>query len=683
MRHFPPRLLSITPTPKKPPMHRLSLLSLMLLFLFGNKQAVDDFRHADAASVPAARVAVVVPAKAAPGQQGEYRAARETAQTITAMLGELGLDADVIDEDAIVGGALGQRRVVILPYNPTLGNDCAEVLARLVDSGGKLLVCYSLHPRLGTALGFGKAKYVQQQRAGQFAEMRFDALDIAGLPKSVRQASWNITTAEPAGYNARVIGRWFDDAGHPTGHPAMLLSDRGAFHSHIVLRDDHDGNKRLLATLLGRLAPPLWKQMAQTRLQRASQVGHCTSVEEVAAYAKTAGGDTAYVEQARQALKQANEHFAQGAYVQTVDLAQTAHDALVQVYLRAADSPPREGRAMWNHSGTGAYPGDWERSAKLLSENGLNMILPNMLWGGVAHYPSDVLPRSATFRQYGDQIEQCCAAAKKHGIEVHVWKVNYNLNGAPKEFVEKVRREGRTQVAVKGQSSEWLCPSHPENQKLELESMLEVARRYPVDGLHFDYIRYPDGAHCYCDGCRRRFETQSGRAVSDWPKECFSGSRKEEYRDWRCRQITTLVAAVSREARKIRPGLKISAAVFGAYPDCRKSIGQDWPEWIKAGYLDFVCPMNYTANDAAFLSLIRSQTKLIEGRAPLYPGIGASVFPGILTADRVVGQIYHARSLGAAGFTIFDFNSSTAASVVPGVGLGAGARRAVPPHHAR
>jgi len=156
-----------------------------------------------------------------------------------------------------------------------------------------------------------------------------------------------------------------------------------------------------------------------------------------------------------------------------------------------AASPPREVRAVWNHSGTGAYPGDWQRSAKLLAENGFNMILPNMLWGGVAHYPSDVLPPSATFQKYGDQIEQCCAAAKKHGIEVHVWKVNYNLATAPKDFVAKLRREGRTQVSAKGEPSDWLCPSHPENQKLELESMLEVARKYPVDGLHFDYIRYP------------------------------------------------------------------------------------------------------------------------------------------------------------------------------------------------
>ena len=125
-------------------------------------------------------------------------------------------------------------------------------------------------------------------------------------------------------------------------------------------------------------------------------------------------------------------------------------------------------------------------------------------------------------------------------------------------------------------------------------------------------------------GCRERFEADNGRKVADWPKECHSGPRKQEYNDWRCRQITSLVSAVSREARQLRPGLKISAAVFGAYPSCRESVAQDWPAWIKAGYLDFVCPMDYTARDAEFVSLVTSQMKLIEGRVPLYPGIGAT-----------------------------------------------------------
>ena len=356
-------------------------------------------------------------------------------------------------------------------------------------------------------------------------------------------------------------------------------------------------------------------------------------------------------------------------------------DTAIRFRRLAAESPRREGRAMWNHSGTGAYPGDWQRSAKLLAQNGFNMILPNMLWGGVAHYPSDVLPR-AHVRALWRSNPTVLRGGEKHGLEVHVWKVNYNLATAPKEFLEKLRRQGRTQVSVAGEPCDWLCPSNPENRKLELESMLEVARRYPVNGLHLDYIRYPDSAHCYCDGCRRRFETESGRKVLDrnWPKECYSGERKEEYNDWRCRQITALVAAVSREAKKIRPGLKISAAVFGSYPACRESVAQDWPTWIKAGYLDFVCPMDYTASDAAFVSLVRSQIKLTAGRVPLYAGIGATATGSTLAPDRVVGQIVLARSLGAAGFTIFNFEPSTAAAVVPAVGLGAGSRKTVPPH---
>jgi uncharacterized lipoprotein YddW (UPF0748 family) len=348
----------------------------------------------------------------------------------------------------------------------------------------------------------------------------------------------------------------------------------------------------------------------------------------------------------------------------------------------SAASPPREGRAMWNHSGTGAYPGDWERTAKLLADSGFNMVLPNMLWGGVAHYPSDLLPRSGTFQKFGDQIAQCCTAAKKHGLEVHVWKVNFNLITAPKSFIEKLRCEGRTQVSAKGKPSDWLCPSHPENQKLERDSMLEVARKYAVDGLHFDYIRYPDGQHCYCDGCRRRFEAQTGRKVSDgnWPTECYSGSRADEYRDWRCRQITQLVADVSRRAREIRPGIRISAAVFGAYPDCRKSVGQDWPEWIKAGYLDFVCPMDYTEDDAVFSRLVRRQVGLVDGRVPLYPGIGATASRSKLTPEHALEQIRRARTLGANGFVIFNLDGKTAVSIVPEVGRGLGtADRCVAP----
>jgi len=139
------------------------------------------------------------------------------------------------------------------------------------------------------------------------------------------------------------------------------------------------------------------------------------------------------------------------------------------------------------------------------------------------------------------------------------------------------------------------------------------------------------------------------------------------------------VAAVGREAKKLRPKLKISAAVFGSYPACRESVAQDWPAWIDAGCLDFVCPMNYTDDDAEFASLVRRQVKRIGGKTPLYAGIGVTLAGKTLAPDRVVGQILSARSLGAQGFCLFNFDPATAA-ILPDVGDGIGDQPAAPPH---
>ncbi|MFQ5463956.1 MAG: hypothetical protein ACE5E5_15190, partial [Phycisphaerae bacterium] len=64
------------------------------------------------------------------------------------------------------------------------------------------------------------------------------------------------------------------------------------------------------------------------------------------------------------------------------------------------------------------------------------------------------------------------------------------------------------------------------------------------------------------------------------------------------------------------------------------------------------------------------------GRIPLYPGIGQ----WRLSDDRTVGQIHHARELGAAGFTIFNLTRGSAESVVPAIAAGVGKQKAVPPH---
>jgi len=627
-------------------------------------------------------VALVIPsAELHPGDR-EMRNALSAADAVGDMLGQLGLGSDAIDEKAVAHGALERRRVAILAGNPGVAADAMAALEQFIDGGGKVLVCYNLPAELGKAMGFARAKYLRPQPPGQFAEIRFEAPDMPGMPKAVRQNSWNITTAEPAGHNARVVARWFDPEGKPTGHAAMLVSDRGAFFSHIVLGDDPEGKRQMLAALLGHLHPPLWKEIVKSKLGLLLRVGHFENPGDLARYVSMSSDAVAQekIQAANKVYQEAMRKQASQDYPEAIELAGESRRLMVEAYLRATPSRAAEGRAFWEHSGLGAYPGDWDRTAKELAAAGFNMVIPNMLWGGLARYESDILPRAKILGEHGDQIAQCAAACKKHALEAHIWKVNYNLSNAPREFVEKLRKEGRTQVSARGEPHDWLCPSHPENFKLELESMLEVARKYDVAGLHFDYIRYPDGEHCYCEGCRSRFESESGTKVANWPRDCFRGPRTKEYRDWRCQQITRLVEAVHREAKKIKPGIKISAAVFGGYPVCRESVGQDWVAWIKAGYLDFVCPMDYTESDLGFAALVSRQIELVGKRIPVYPGIGATASRSALSVDRVVGQIHHARSLGANGFTIFNLDRGTIEGIVPGVGLGAGAKPAVPPH---
>jgi uncharacterized lipoprotein YddW (UPF0748 family) len=620
-------------------------------------------------------VAIIVPS---PNARAESQTASQTAELVGGMLRELGLGSDAIEEQAIADGALGDRDVAILAYTPGLSNEAVAGLVQYAERGGKVLVCYQLPTALGNALGFSHPAYFRQEREGQFAEVRFNDKTMMGLPAAMRQASWNITAAQPSGFQARVVGYWYDLDGQPTNQPALLVSERGAFFSHIFLPDDRATKQRMLAALLGHLAPDLWKQMATAALEQCGQAGHCTDLDSAIDYLSSSprAEVAKALKSAHLALSQAHKAMLDRKYPEAINHAASVHQQLVQAYLLAQPSRHNEGRACWNHTGTGAYPGDWERTARELADAGFNMVLPNMLWGGRAHYASEVLPRSRTFQQYGDQIEQCVTACKKHGLEVHVWKVNWNLSGAPADFIHMVHAENRNQMSVDGQAHDWLCPSHPENQQLELASMLEVAKNYDVDGLHFDYIRYPDRTKCYCDGCRQRFEQHRRREVSDWPQACYSGKLRAEYTQWRCDQITQLVKAVHEHAKRLRPNIQISAAVFGAYPSCRESVGQDWPEWVKADYLDFVCPMDYTQDDTQFAKLVSSQLELVSGRIPIYPGIGQ----WRLSEDRTVGQIHLARKLGAAGFTMFDLTPESIRSAVPAIRLGVGSDKTTPVH---
>ncbi|MYB95905.1 family 10 glycosylhydrolase [Candidatus Poribacteria bacterium] len=629
-------------------------------------------------------IAIVLPKKTPQVSEGDVQYARSVAKRFNRMLNGIGLTADTLEEASLSEPQLKSRRLVILPLNPVIAPQTESLLKNFIANGGKLFVTYTLSDTVAPLLGLRQTDWLKQEAPGHFASIQLNAPDILDMPVSIRQASWNVTVAKPTTPDTKIIGYWHNAKGESTGLPALSVGKSGVFFSHIFLPDDIQRKMQMLAALLGHLVPEFRRPFAEQAIAAMTTIGHTKNFTELKQFVQHSD-----VPEANEALKtgtdlmkRARAEYSAEAYNTAITVARASRAELSKAYFLSHVSVETEGRAVWNHSGLGAYPGDWERSAKELASAGVNIVLPNMAWAGVAHYPSKILPQSKTFTQYGDQIAQCVEAAHTHGLEVHVWKITWNLEGAPKEFVEKIRAEKRTQVSATGQALNWLCPSHPKNVLLELDSSLEIVTNYDVDGIHLDYIRYPGSHACYCDGCRQRFVLATRLQIDEWPAAVLpkTGAHSEKYIEWRAQQITRLVRLLHKRLRKADSKIKISAAVFGWYPGCITTIGQDWIAWAKAGYVDFVCPMNYTEDTDYFTELLTNQLARMPKDVAIYPGIGATASNSLLTPDTVIEQIYLSRNLGASGWTIFDYSLDISETVLPAFTMGVTKRKAKPPH---
>jgi uncharacterized lipoprotein YddW (UPF0748 family) len=615
------------------------------------------------------------------GVGSEQRTAAEVAKRCSDYLNKVGVPHTVLTDNDVAGGALAGKKVAVLCYNPGISAEAVAQLREFCAGGGKVIAFYNGNRDLLDLLGVANVTYKPRTVPGQYATVTFEGAP-EGTPASMGQDTWNINSFSAGGNNARIIGWWTDVEGK-RGDPAVLLSDNGAYMGHILTGSDPDNQGMFLVALIGHFMPEVWKQAAEAALTTTASIGPFKDRSALLEFLRSNAPAASkakideLVAQAEQCQKEIGDLTAAGRYREVLSVAARMRAMLAEAYCRCHNSRDGEFRAVWNHSGTGDC-GTWDEAMRRLAEANFNAVVPNMWWGGIAHYDSKLLPHSQTFTERGDQIAQCVAAGKKYGIEVHPWKVNWNLSTAPQSFVDQMRAEGRLQKNVRGEEVRWLCPSDPRNFELERDTMLEVVRNYDVDGIHFDYIRYPGGDTCYCDGCRERFEKYIGRKVENWPEDCFSGPLKAQYRQFRCDNITRLVKAVSEEARKIKPWVKISAAVFNNYPACKNDVGQDWVLWCKEGYLDFVCPMNYFGSDSSFRNAVTRQVGYVGGAVPLYSGIGGFIIPD----DQAVGQVEIARAAGADGFIVFNMGESLARNGLPRFAMGVTSAKASLPHNA-
>jgi uncharacterized lipoprotein YddW (UPF0748 family) len=597
---------------------------------------------------------------------------QETIDRHVAWLGSYNVDCGVLSGTNVEAGLLAQSRLAILPYNENISAAQWTALESFVAAGGKLLVYYLLPARMEPLLGMRATGWSQ----GDFAAWEFADPSIPALPARVQQASWNITCAIPNGtLNSRVTATWQDSHGTSTGHGAWLTSDHGYFMSHVLLGDDADRKSFALLCLVAHFVPEVWPTAAASAVDGIGRVGEYRNYAEAVAGIRRDAASTlrgplveAELAAAEADWLSAMALLAAGDYAQAILTAQAAQSHLRQAYFLSLKPVTPEFRAFWEHQATGPYPGNWTAAVTALVTNGFTAVFPNMLWGGLAHYNSAVLPHSSEYAAYGDQIAACVSAAHAQGLQVHVWKVNWNLGGAPQSFIASLHAANRTQVSRDGQPIDWLCPSHPDNFALETNSMLEVVRNYDVDGIHFDYIRYPDSDYCYCSGCSARFQSQTGLTVTNWPAGVLTaGALRDAFLDWRRAQVTRLVSAVHAGVKALKPGVKVSAAVFPDAPSAFDDVGQDWRKWITDGLVDFLCPMDYTTAMTSFTNLVAQQITYAAGRIPIYPGIGAF----ILEPDGFLAQLQETRAAHTGGFTVFELSPDAVANLLPAARAGA------------
>lgn len=614
----------------------------------------------------------IVYGTASESDRGDGRLVGDLVGEMESILGEAGLPYTVVTDDAVARGALRDRRLAIFPLNFALAPGEAAAVRHFAENGGAIIGCYSLNAELARLAGVAGKDFRSGGPDTPFRVVVFNDEAPDGVPSSFAQRSANSMAPRPA-ENGQIIASWHDDQGQNTGVPAAIMSPEGMYFSYILYAGDvgktsqfmlaaiaHLADYDVYAPALAALHGRLWdfrRFSGRHALESAcrDEPMACAAMQQADVLA-----DKAAAQQEAGSLLQ--------AYL-TLRQARAAAETAFVRSLPAGDG--REFRGAWQHDVS--VPGqDWDEHFRGMAELHLNAYLPNVCAASYAHYESDLLPTSPFVRQHGPQVGPMLDAARRHGIKVHLWRVNYNLWRPDQNEIDGYAAQGRLcrdpqgRIVGLDRGTATLCPSHPANQQFEIDCMVEMTRKFHPDGIHFDYIRYPGPKACYCPGCRNRFEARLGRRVAEWPSDVLDGGPlREDYLQFRRDQITTVVRETSRQSREIDPDVLISAAVFSNWDSpwgARDGVGQDWPLWARNGYLDFVCPMNYTQSAGELTALVKRQKELLDGRIPLQSGIGAYRTGSAWQAGDLVDT---ARSAGADGLCFFDYRGRVVGEYLP------------------
>ena len=198
-----------------------------------------------------------------------------------------------------------------------------------------------------------------------------------------------------------------------------------------------------------------------------------------------------------------------------------------------------------------------------------------------------------------DALQFAISECHKRGMEIHAWIVSIPLGKWNGTGCTKMRKK-HPQLVLKIGDEGYMNPESIQTGDYLADICREIVRNYDVDGIHLDYIRYPET-------WKKKVNKYQGRT-----------------------HITNIVRRISTTVKSEKPWVKMSCSPIGKYDDLTRfwsrgwnantTVCQDAQGWLREGLMDELFPMMYF-RDNNFFPFAIDWAECSYGRI-VAPGLG-------------------------------------------------------------
>lgn len=359
-------------------------------------------------------------------------------------------------------------------------------------------------------------------------------------------------------------------------------------------------------------------------------------------------------------LKYTQAQIDQGRYEGLISSVKDIRKDAANAYYMTFESVKVENRAVWlRPRDTGID--EIKNRLDLLKDLNINTIYLETYWSGYAIYPTedDIMQQNPIFKGF-DVLAAYIKEAHSRGIELHAWVENFLVDlpiAAKKPEWMAVSKKGDKYYLENGRTKYYFMnPALPEVCDFLSELYKELIKKYEVDGIQFDYMRYPHSGDYsndfgYDSYTRQLFTNYTG---TDPISLCPGDSLWQGWCDFRAYIISSYAYEVFSEVKSIKPDVQISADIWPDYDKTIMDIYQDPRSWTRQDYIDNLVPMSYYLNEAPVIDDILNTWAFARGHSQVTSGIAA-----FTKVDKAVllRQIDAIRASNTNGIAIFESGS--------------------------